>query len=113
MSKIVSLRLNADEEEQVINNMLLNNEDNINKHFKRVYFESLANNIDSNQSQLESIFLGVTYLREKMKDLGDADLTMKLLAGLYIMVRNSVDDKTRKIVDEQISVSAVQEYLEG
>lgn len=113
MSNIVSFRLNADEEEQVLSAMMFNNEDNINKHFKRVYFESLSNNVDSNQSQLESIFLGVTYLRERISNLGDSDLMMKLQAGLYIMVRNSVDEKTRKLVDEHISVSAIQDYLEG
>lgn len=112
MTKTVSFRVDDEEERIVMSEMLATGDETIAAHVKRVYFASVSGlPVKNSSTLLEDIFLNVQYLREKEKANPDDGLMLQVLCGLYLMLRNSVNDNVKKEADTYIDADEVLKFL--
>lgn len=111
MSETVSFRVNREEQEVILKAMVESGDTKMNAHVKRIYFDQAKGKVDKKEVMLEDIFMYVRYLKENKAD-NNEDLIMKLLSGIYIMLRSSVAEEVKIEADKMLDVKAIKLFLE-
>lgn len=116
---VVSVRLNLEEEEQVRRNMVLAGEKAASTYMKRLAMEGdrLPDAALSGlRRQVDLVTDQVATLNKLMGQLlakdGDG-LELQVLAGVFLMLYQSVDPALQATIDQHINAKGVQGFLKG
>lgn len=110
-------RTSQAEEEIIATRMRLASETNRSEHFRRVYFsasDGLDGSVGSLRREMQELAKSVEDVRRLLGKLiqgSDADLQLKLLAGVFTLIYPSVPADARQKLDQYMDASKVEEFL--
>ena len=113
MGRLVTIRLNDQEEEALMRCFAGSGDQALSQHIKRVYFNAAELNgaaVAAIQNDVELIAQDLAALRAA-NARQDANLALNLLSGLYLMVRKSVAENVRSQADKYLDHGAIETYL--
>jgi len=124
MTRILSVRVNVEEEAFMRRQMEIAGESQLGPHIKRVYFGNLKpgegvlpelrRNTELALSMLAELSKRGAPLNEASReDLNNRDLELRLLSAIFVMLHTSVGNDSRTFISRYINYQAVETYLKS